>query len=65
MTKVNPIQLQKFLKGMDYPASKEDLIAHAKQHGADENVCSTLEQLPNDKEFETPAAVSKAVGEVE
>lgn len=63
MAKVNPIQLQKHLKGMDYPASKEDLLQHAKQHGADDNVCSVLEQLPED-EYETPADVSKAVGDI-
>jgi hypothetical protein len=64
MAKVNPIQLQKYLKGVDYPASKQDLIERAKQEGADENVFSTLEQLP-DEEYETPAEVSKAVGNIE
>ncbi|MGG6238380.1 DUF2795 domain-containing protein [Nodosilinea sp. AN01ver1] len=64
MATVNPIQVQKFLKGMEYPASKQDVIEHAKQQGADENVCSTLEQMPED-EFETPADVSKAIGEIE
>ncbi|MBD3885586.1 DUF2795 domain-containing protein [Phormidium tenue FACHB-886] len=64
MTKVNPIQLQKFLKGIDYPAKKEDLLSHAKQHGADENVLSTLEQLP-EEEYETPTEVSQAVGSIE
>lgn len=63
MAKVNPIQLQKHLKGVDYPASKQDLIKHAKQQGADEDACSTLEQLP-DEQFETPADVSKAVGDI-
>lgn len=64
MATVNPIQVQKFLKGMEYPASKQDVIDHAKQQGADENVCSTLEQMPN-QEFETPADVSKAIGEID
>lgn len=63
MAKVNPIQLQKHLKGMDYPASKQDLIQHAKKNGADDNVNSALEQLP-DEEYETPAEVSKAIGQV-
>ncbi|PZV03167.1 MAG: hypothetical protein DCF32_14265 [Leptolyngbya sp.] len=63
MAKVNPIQVQKFLKGIEYPASKQDVVEHAKQHGADENVCATLEQMP-DEEFETSADVSKAIGEV-
>lgn len=61
MAKVNPIQLQKHLKGMDYPASKEDLIKHAQQQGADEDALSALEQLPDEK-YETPADVSKAIG---
>jgi hypothetical protein len=64
MAKVNPIQLQKHLKGMDYPASKQDLINHAKKQGADENALSALEQLPDEK-YETPADVSKAIGDNE
>lgn len=64
MATINPIQLQKFLKGMNYPATKEELIDHAQQHDADENALSTLKQLPED-EYETPADVSKAVGEIE
>ena len=64
MAKVNPIQLQKHLKGVDYPASKQDLIDHAKQQGADENALSALEQLP-DEQYETPAEVSKAIGQEE
>ena len=63
MAKVNPIQLQKHLKGMNYPASKEALMEHAKKHGADDNVNSVLAQIP-DEEYETPAEVSKAVGDV-
>ena len=63
MAKVNPIQMQKYLKGIDYPARKQDLLDRAKQEGADENICATLEKLP-DEEFETPADVSKAVGKI-
>lgn len=65
MATINPIQMQKHLKGMDYPASKEDLIEHAKKNGADDNALSVLEQLSSDEEFETPADVSKAIGEIE
>ena len=63
MAKVNPVQIQKDLKGVDYPASKQELIQHAQQHGADENVRSTLEQLP-DRQYGTPTEVSKAIGEL-
>ena len=64
MSKVNPIQLQKHLKGMDYPASKQDFLDRSRKEGADENILSTLEQL-SDEEFETPADVSKAVSTIE
>jgi hypothetical protein len=60
----NPIQLQKHLKGIDYPVSKQQLIEHAKKHGADENAMEVFEQLP-DQEYETPAEVSKAIGQIE
>lgn len=60
MSQINPIQLQKFLKGVDYPASKNTLIENARKMGADENVCSSLEQLP-DEEFEAPIDVSQAL----
>jgi len=55
----NPIQIQKYLKGVDYPANKFALIKNAKKMGADESVCASLEQLP-DKDFQTPADVSEA-----
>lgn len=64
MATVNPASLQKYLKGMNYPATKDDLIEHAESQGADDNVLDTLEQLPED-EYETPADVSKAIGEIE
>jgi predicted outer membrane protein len=61
MAHVNPVQVQKFLKGVDYPASKAQLIEKAMSLGADENVRASLEQLP-DEEFQTPADVSQAFG---
>ncbi len=60
----SPAQIQKNLKGMDSPASKQDLLEHAKQQGADEDVCATLEQLP-EQQYGNAADVSKAIGEVE
>lgn len=59
MAHANPIQIQKYLKGMDYPASREQLVENARSMGADASVCASLEQLP-DEEFQTPAEVSQA-----
>ncbi|WP_434993930.1 DUF2795 domain-containing protein [Arthrobacter sp. Ld5] len=58
MADSSPIDIQKALGGVDYPASKEDLVQHAKDKGADRSVLDTLENLP-DREFESPAEVNK------
>lgn len=60
MERPRPIEIQKYLKGADYPASKQSLIELARKHGADKEVLSALDALP-DEEFETPAEVSQAV----
>ena len=64
MAKVNPIQLEKYLKGLDYPAKKSEIIQHAEQHGADKRVKGALEQLP-DQTFDGPTGVSKAIGQID
>ncbi len=58
---VNPIQLQKYLSGIDYPARKQDLIERAERQGADDNVLETLKSLRRD-EFNSPNDVSEALG---
>jgi Protein of unknown function (DUF2795) len=65
MTKANPVELQKHLKGVDYPAGKEELIEHAREQGADKQLISLLEQLPDDDEYENPTDLNKAIGEIQ
>ncbi len=60
----NPIQVEKFLKGMDYPASKEDLLKKAEQQGADDNVLETLKMIP-DQIYNSPKDLSRAIGNLE
>ncbi len=55
---VSPIDIQKALKGMDYPASKEQILEHAK--GSDEEVLDALGKI-EDREYEGPSGVSAAV----
>lgn len=54
----SPIEVQKSLKNMDYPAKKQDLIKHAKQNNASKEVMEVLESLP-EKEYTNAADVSK------
>jgi hypothetical protein len=56
--------MQEFLAGVDYPASKQDLITRARQAGADENVQAPLQRLP-EQMYETPADVSEGSGRLE
>jgi len=59
----SPVELQKHLKGVSYPASKEDLIAAARDNGAPREVLDALQRLPGDQ-FDSPAEVAKAFGEL-
>ncbi len=57
---VSPIDLQKALKGMDYPAGKQQIVEHAESAGADEEVLAALKGI-DDREYEGPSGVSSAV----
>jgi hypothetical protein len=59
---VNPIQLQKHLKGATYPMSAADLVSLAESNGADEEVLSALRAIP-DREYDGPNAVSHELSE--
>ena len=45
MTELDPIDLQAALEGVTYPATKQDLIAHAITQVADDSVLEALERL--------------------
>ena len=57
---VSPIDIQKALGGMDYPATKEQIIDHAKGHGGGDDVVEALQGI-DDREYEGPSGVSAAV----
>jgi hypothetical protein len=57
---VNPIELQKHLKGVDYPASKDDLVSAAESNGAPEEVVNALRSAGQDS-FDGPTAVQSAL----
>jgi len=59
----NPIQVQKFLGGLDYPVAKKDLLEHARSEGADENVMDVLERMP-ERRYDSPVSVSGEVGKL-
>jgi uncharacterized protein DUF2795 len=58
----NPTEVQKALKGADYPASREDLIELARDNDAPEEVVDELEDNLEEEEYESPAAVMAELG---
>ncbi|GGQ38870.1 hypothetical protein BKA00_003123 [Actinomadura coerulea] len=54
------IEVQKCLAGMDYPASRDQLVDHAAEHGADEPMLQALRAMP-DREYDGPSGVSKEI----
>jgi hypothetical protein len=58
---VNPIEVQKHLKGMSYPATKDDVVSTAEQNGADDEVVSQLRGLEKE-EFSGPDDVMRSLG---
>jgi trehalose-6-phosphatase len=56
----SPIDIQKALSGMDYPATKDQIVQHAEQNGADKEILDALRKI-DDREYEGPSGVSSAV----
>lgn len=62
--KANPITIQKHLAGIDYPATRDDLLRHARGQNAPEEVIAALEQLTH-HEYGSAADVAKGMGHAE
>lgn len=60
--RISPIQLQKHLKGTNYPASKNDLVQRAQDNKASPEIVETIRHLPAER-FGSPKDVMKALGQ--
>ena len=60
----SPTNITHHLSGIDFPASKDDLISHAKKNEAEKEVLNVPQAMP-DQEYGNMADVMKSVGEVE
>jgi hypothetical protein len=45
----SPADLPRYLDGIRFPASRMDLIQHARQHHADPEMIEKLEEIPDDQ----------------
>jgi hypothetical protein len=60
----SPANLQKYLGGVGYPASKDDLLEQARRNEAPKEILETIQRLPEDQ-FGGPQDVMKGYGEIE
>lgn len=60
----SPVEVQKALAGIDYPTTRERLAQTARAHHAQHDIVELLDRLP-DKNYDSPAAVSKAISQVQ
>jgi hypothetical protein len=58
--KANPIEVQKHLKGMEYPASRDELVQAAEDNDAPEDIVDALRGLP-EQEYDGPDDVMEAL----
>ena len=57
----NPANVATYLKGIDYPAKKDDLVQHAKKNGAESEVID--ENRMPEQEYGNIADVMKGYGD--
>ncbi len=61
---VSPAIVEKYLKGMHYPAEKRNLVDNAKNREAPSNVMDLINKLP-DKTYNSPIDITKEIGKIE
>ncbi len=64
MATTNPIEVQKHLEGLYYPASKESILQYARVREVDRESFALLEQLP-DKEYYRPEEITEAIDKLQ
>lgn len=60
----SPANISHHLKGIGFPAHKQDLIRQARRNGADADVIDMIERLP-EAEYGDMAGVMKAYGKAD
>ncbi|CAA9273142.1 MAG: hypothetical protein AVDCRST_MAG27-3638 [uncultured Craurococcus sp.] len=59
----SPVDITHQLKGLHFPAQKQDLVQQAKGNGAGQDIMQMIDAMP-EREFASIADVMKAMGEL-
>jgi hypothetical protein len=54
---VHPSEVEPFLIGLDYPATREEIILHAESQKAPEDIADVLYRIP-DRRYDNPADIT-------
>jgi hypothetical protein len=57
----NPSEIQRYLTGIDYPATKDDVISTAEDNDAPDEVIEELQAM-GEEQFDGPDEVAEALG---
>jgi hypothetical protein len=63
MANMSPVEVQKYLSGLDYPAEKDEIVGYAEDQGAEDEILQVLQRLP-EKTYNAPAEVSEELGKI-
>lgn len=61
MATITPAQVEKYLKGMEFPGHKDDLVQKARENRAPQQVIDIISRLP-EKEYTKPTEITKEIG---
>lgn len=56
-------EIEKYVKGIDFPCSKDELIRHARDNDAPDEVLNAMEDFP-EQEYDSAIDVARGVSEV-
>lgn len=62
MANFNPAKVEEAIKGITFPASKDDLLECARGNNADQEELDALERLP-DQEYDNPTEITEALSD--
>jgi hypothetical protein len=56
----SPAAVERYIKGIDFPANKKKLMQQAKDNDAPDDVIKTIQRLP-EQQYNSPIDISKAM----
>ena len=62
-TNATPASVERYLKGVSFPADKNDLMRQIRVNGAPQDILETIEQF-SEKTYHSPIDVSKEYGQL-